>query len=78
MVSDQKNGDAVFDAIVNNVLKNDILAKYVVARCVLRDGGVVELERRAKSSGGETAKATDLEAQRYLARFVFDDEKWEF
>ncbi len=50
-----------------------------MARCVLRDGGVVELERRAKSSGGEDGEGDGFRSRGVTSRdFVFDDEKWEF
>ena len=56
-----------------------ISEKFVVARCVLRDGGVVELERRAKSSGGEDGEGDGFRSRGVTSRdFVFDDEKWEF
>ena len=72
MVSDQKNGDAVFDAIVNNVLKNDILARntlwqdacYVMAVLLSWNEGQNRVAAR-------TAKATDLEAAALLRAISF-------
>ena len=71
MVSDQKNGDAVFDAIVNNVLKNDILARNTLWQDACYDGGVVELERRAKSSGGEDGEGDGFRSRGRCSDFRF-------
>jgi hypothetical protein len=72
LVSDQKNGDAIFDAIVNNVLKNDILARntlwqdacYVLAVLLSWNEGKNRVAAR-------TARATDLEAAALLRAISF-------
>ena len=72
LVSDQKNGDAIFDAIVNNVLKNDILARntlwqnacYVLAVLMSWNEGQNRVAAR-------TARATDLEAGAMLRAVSF-------
>jgi hypothetical protein len=72
LVSDQKNGDAIFDAIVNNVLKNDILARntlwqnacYVLALLMSWNEGQNRVAAR-------TARATDLEAGAMLRAVSF-------
>ena len=67
LVSDQKNGDAVYDAIVDNVLKNDILAKHTLWQdaCFVL-ALLLSWEEGQNRVAARTATATDAEASALL------------